>query len=73
MRFYEKNADWQQWIHNSVSGFVVLTSSPLFSSLYPLYFNCNFMQISLLSCRGEKVGNQIGSNVIQFTKQGMNR
>lgn len=47
--------------------------SPLFSCLYPLHFNCSSMQMSLRYCRGEKVGNQIGSNVIQFTKQGMNR
>lgn len=46
------------------------TSSSFFCVLY---FNSRFMQMGLLSYRGEKVGNQIGSNVIQFTKQGMNR
>lgn len=50
-----------------------LTSPPLFSLLSSLQLNCNFMQISTLSCRGEKVGDQIGSNVIQFAKQGMNQ
>ena len=70
---------WQGYIkvqigsgHDSVIGSVALSNIP--SSVLPplplLYLNCNFMKISLLSCGGEKVGNQIGSNVIQFAERG---
>lgn len=62
--------------HNSVYSYAAM--SKLFSLVLmclhtTVCFNCNFMQIRLLSCRGEKVGNQIGSNVIQFSELGMNR